>query len=68
MFIDNTNKGEYQVEDGIYDIGWSVSVVLSEDEVTLLLAEYDPYSSTSPPVAACRPIIRAILNSLLDNQ
>jgi hypothetical protein len=68
MLIDNTNKGEYQVEDGIYDLGWSISVVLSEDEVALLLAEYFPDSSTSPPVSACRPIVRAILDSIKAKQ
>lgn len=68
MLIDNVNLGEYQTEEGVYKTGHSVSIVLSEEEVQILLAEYDPASATSPSVATCRPIVRAILERIVSVQ
>jgi hypothetical protein len=45
--------------------GWEVSVTFTEQEISDLLAVYDPSSSTSPSVSYCRPIVKEILDSIL---
>lgn len=42
-----------------------VTLVLPPGELDPLLAAYDPGSATSPPVADCRPLVRAILDAVL---
>jgi len=46
--------------------GVSVSLLLSD--VDTLLAAYNPASSTSPPVADCRPVLRAILDAIIASE
>lgn len=44
--------------------GWQVIVTYTDDEMSELLANYDPESGTSPSVADSRPTVRAILNAV----
>lgn len=44
--------------------GYTITATLTESEVQELLANYDSNSGTSPSVSFCRPLARAILDSL----
>lgn len=41
------------------------SIWIPLSEIRVLLGHYDPQSGTSPSVADCRPIVRAILDKAL---
>jgi hypothetical protein len=45
--------------------GYQIPVVLSESEVSTLLASYSPSSSSSPSEATSRQIARLVLDALL---
>jgi len=64
MRVDACFNGEYQTEPEVYTSGWSITFVMSEDEVTTLLAAYDPNSGTSPTAAVSREIARPIAEAL----
>jgi hypothetical protein len=49
--------------DGMSLEGKTFEVFITNDELLRILASYDPESGTSPGVADCRPIVRAILNA-----
>lgn len=42
-----------------------VTLRISAGELDRLLAAYDPNSATSPVVADCRPLVRAILDAIV---
>lgn len=44
--------------------GQTIELFISNDELGRLLNAYDPTSGTSPSVADCRPLVRAILDKL----
>jgi len=44
--------------------GQTIELFISNDELGRLLNVYDPGSGTSPSVADCRPLVRAILDKL----
>ena len=46
--------------------GQTFSLFISDAELVSLLDAYEPSSGTSPPVGDCRPIVRTILNALLE--
>ena len=67
MKIDNTMKGNFQINvQGVYDQGWSISLVLSEDEANQLIAAYDPKDDASPTEGTCRDITRLILDAVIE--
>jgi hypothetical protein len=65
MQIDTCFKGLFQTSPEVYEEGWAIQVVLSDEEVAQITAAYDPASSTSPSVTVCRPIVRAILDAII---
>ena len=56
--------GEDQGGEAIDITGWSLPVIIPEDEVAALLAAYDPNDPATPDVDTCRDIARSILESL----
>lgn len=58
----------YNVLELVYDDDGSVyselTLRIDAAELDRLLAAYDPGSATSPPVADCRPLVRAILDAV----
>ncbi len=46
----------------------SVCVRIERSELDRLLAAYDPASGTSPGVADARPVLRAILDAVIEAQ
>lgn len=65
MQIDTCFKGLFQTSPEVYEEGWAIQVVLSDEEVAQITSAYDPLSSTSPSVTVCRPIVRAILDAII---
>ena len=65
MKIDACFQGLFQTSPEVYEEGWAIQVVLSDEEVAQITAAYDPASSTSPSVTVCRPIVRAILDAII---
>jgi len=49
----------------VYHEGKEITVTFTEQEISDLLAVYDPASSTSPSVSYCRPIVKEILDAIL---
>lgn len=64
MKVDSCYNGEFQTQPEVYEQGWAITFVMSEDEVTTLLAAYDPNSGTSPAAAVSREIARPIAEAL----
>jgi predicted DNA binding protein len=64
MRIDDCHYGGYQTHPEIYRDGWAVTLVLSDDEVTELLSQYEPASNTSPSAADSRVIARTVAEAL----
>ena len=58
----------YNVIEGVFDDAGDafaeVTLRIDAAELDRLLAAYDPNSGTSPGVADCRPIVRAILDKI----
>jgi hypothetical protein len=67
MFIERVNKGHVQVEDGVYDEAFVVTLHLTEAEVQQLLSEYVPETATTPGVTTCRPLVRSICAKLKEH-
>jgi hypothetical protein len=57
-------QAEIPLPDGSYGSGWVVAVAYTDEEMTALLAAYDPASGTSPSATVCRPIARCTLNAV----
>lgn len=53
---------------GIPVEGLPISMWIDKVEIDRLLAEYNPASSTSPLAGDCRPIVRAILDAIIEVQ
>jgi len=66
MRIDSTINGEFQInEAGVYDQAWSVSLILSEDEVAQITSAYNQQDVNSPDEKTCRKLVRLILDSII---
>lgn len=66
MRIDSTINGEFQFNnEGVYGQAWSVSLVLSENEVAQITSAYNPQDNTSPDQEICRNIVRLMLDSII---
>ena len=59
--------GVFDHED-IYHEGKEITLTFTEQEIADLLAVYDPASSTSPSVSYCRPIVKEILDAILERR
>jgi len=46
--------------------GLGLAIWIEKAEIDRLLAEYNPASSTSPLAGDCRPIVRAILDAIME--
>jgi len=64
MKVDACHPGGFQTHPEVYRDGWAVTLVFSEDEVTELLAQYEPASNTSPSAADSRVIARTVAEAL----
>jgi hypothetical protein len=64
MQVDACHYGGFQTHPEIYREGWAVTLVMSDDEVTELLAVYDPSSGTSPSAGDSRVIARTVAEAL----
>ena len=53
------------IHDDAGDTFSEVTLRISAAELDRILASYDPNSGTSPGVADCRPLVRAILDAVL---
>ena len=59
-------------ESGVFDNddqwceGYEIFLSFTKEEMDDLLAAYDPTSGTSPSVSYCRPIVKAILDKILE--
>jgi hypothetical protein len=59
-------------ESGVFDNddqwceGYEIFLSFTKEEMDSLLAAYDPLSGTSPSVADARPVLRAILDKILE--
>lgn len=60
-FVDNNTVQGPKWE----ELGWILQVTFTEEEMNLILSQYDPASSTSPSVTVCRPIVREMLDAVL---
>ena len=67
MIVTQTEEQAVQGPDYIVD-GWILTCTFTKEEMDVLLASYDPASSTSPSVTGCRPIVREMLNAVLAYQ
>jgi hypothetical protein len=64
MKVDACHYGGFQTHSEVYRDGWAVTLVMSDDEVTELLAAYEPSSGTSPSAADSRELARPIAEAL----
>ena len=64
MRADSVYPGGFQTKPEVYSDGWAVTLVMSDDEVTELLAAYEPASGTSPSAADSRVIARTVAEAL----
>ena len=64
MKVDACHYGGFQTHPEVYRDGWAVTLVMSDDEVTELLAAYEPASGTSPSAADSRVIARTVAEAL----
>jgi len=64
MKVDCCYPGQFQTLPELYNDGWAVTLVMSDEEVFALLGVYDPASSTSPTAATSREIARPIAEAL----
>lgn len=46
--------------------GKTFAIWFSDEELTELLSRYEPSSGTSPSVSDARPVLRALLDALLE--
>tara|TARA_R100001463_G_scaffold70451_2_gene124107 strand:- start:878 stop:1102 length:225 start_codon:yes stop_codon:yes gene_type:complete len=65
--IDESQISIGTFEDGEHEPeinGYSIPMLISEDEATSLIADYDPDNAYSPDAATSREIARLILDAL----
>jgi len=54
--------------EGLEIDGKKIELCISSDEISSLLASYDPTDSESPDIATCRALARLILDALLADE
>lgn len=64
MKVDCCIPGGFQTKPEIYEDGWAITLVMSDEEVFNLLGVYDPASGTSPSASVSREIARPIAEAL----
>ncbi len=68
MRVDDCRAGNFQCNEDKYEDGFSITFVMSEEEVNVLLAGYDPNSSKSPTdlvsLSIAKPIAEALRQKL----
>jgi len=64
MKVDACYPGGFQTQPEVYNDGWRVEIVFSDEEVFALLAAYEPSSGTSPSAADSRVIARTVAEAL----
>jgi len=64
MRVDDCRAGEFQCTPEVYESGFSITFVMTDEEVNVLLGGYDPASSTSPTATVSRSIARPIAEAL----
>lgn len=62
--------GEVSVDDGtgVSEAFYTFTIQLSKVELDTIKSRYDAASATSPSVADCRPLMRAVLNKLIEQE
>jgi hypothetical protein len=59
-----SRKSDVWSDSGECVSGWSCTVTYTDAEMAALLAAYDESTNTSPAEVVCRPVLRAILDSV----
>jgi hypothetical protein len=59
-----SRKSDVWSDSGECVSGWTCTVTYTDAEMAALLAAYDESTNTSPAEVVCRPVLRAILDSV----
>jgi hypothetical protein len=68
MQVSSVLSGDLPLGNDSYGPGTAVTICFSQEELERLLAAYEPNSGTSPTIGDARPVLRAILNAVLERQ